>query len=70
LYFYTEWKCAERLRATDATDAAYAVLAVRRGSGTDAPVAMDLLIDPVHLVETEQIARDVDTYRMRYKTAT
>lgn len=65
-----EWKCAERMRATDATDAAYAVLAVRRGSGTDAPVAMDLLIDPVHLVETEQIARDVDTYRMRYKTAT
>lgn len=62
-----EWSCAERMRATEDTRAAYAVLAVRRDSASAAPTAMDLLIDPVQLYEDGKIHRDVDTYRMRYK---
>lgn len=61
-----EWACAERMRATGDTRAAYAVLAVRRRAGADVPVAMDLLVDPVHLCETRQIVREDDTYRMWY----
>lgn len=61
-----EWACAERMRATETSRAAYAVLAVRRDPGTSAPAAMDLLIDPVQLCENGKIDRDVDTYRMRY----
>ena len=62
-----EWSCAERMRATEDTRAAYAVLAVRRDSASGAPTAMDLLVDPVQLFEDGKIHRDVDTYRMRYK---
>lgn len=61
-----EWACAERMRATETSRSAYAVLAVRRESGSTAPTAMDLLIDPVQLCEEGKIERDVDTYRMRY----
>lgn len=65
-----EWAVAERMRATDDTRPAYAVLAVHpRRAGSDAPGAMDLLIDPVHLCESEQIQREDDTYRMRYRLA-
>ncbi len=62
-----EWSCAERMRATEDTRAAYAVLAVRRDLASGTPNAMDLLIDPVQLCEDGKIHRDVDTYRMRYK---
>lgn len=61
-----EWACAKRMRATAESRAAYAVLAVRGRSGSDMPVAMDLLIDPVHLYESRQIVREDDTYKMRY----
>lgn len=61
-----EWACAERMRATETSRAAYAVLTVRRDPGTASPAAMDLLIDPVQLCEDGKIDRDVDTYRMRY----
>ena len=44
-------------------------MAVRRRSGSDAPVAMDLLIDPVYLWDSKQIGREDDTYRVWY-TAT
>ena len=65
-----EWAVAERMRATDEARAAYAVLAVHpRRAGSDAPDGMDLLIDPVHLCESEQIRREDDTYRMRYRLA-
>ena len=61
---------AERMRATDEARAAYAVLAVHpRRAESDAPDGMDLLIDPVHLCESEQIRREDDTYRMRYRLA-
>lgn len=61
-----EWARAERMRATDASCAAYAVLAVRRDPASAAPTGMDLLVDPVQLCEDGKIDRDVDTYRMRY----
>jgi hypothetical protein len=61
-----EWDCAGRLRAIDSSPAAYAVLVVRRKPGSDAPMAMDLLVDPVHLHETEQLKLDTDTYRASY----
>lgn len=63
-----EWACAERMRATETSRAAYAVLAVHRDSGSTVPKGMDLLIDPVQLYEDGKIVREVDTYRMRYST--
>jgi hypothetical protein len=65
-----EWAVAERMRATDEAQAAYAVLAVHpRQAGSEAPDGMDLLIDPVHLCESGQVRREDDTYRMRYRPA-
>lgn len=61
-----EWACIERMRGTAQTRPAYALLTVRRQSGSDAPVAMDLLVDPVYLWESGQKVREDDTYRMRY----
>lgn len=62
-----EWAVAERMRATPEAMAAYAVLTVHpRKAGSIAPDRMDLLVDPVYLCESEQIRREVDTYRIRY----
>lgn len=55
-----EWACAERLRD------AYAMLAVRRRPGSEAPAVMDLLVDLVRLCESGQRMREADTDKIRY----
>lgn len=61
-----EWRTAERFRGTSH----YAVLVVKRAKSGGPPVAMDLLTDPVTLVEHHQLHRDVDGYVLRYSTTT
>jgi hypothetical protein len=57
-----EWKRADELRAE------YAVLVVGRSSSGE-PSKMDLLVDPVWLVESGQLGLDPDTYRADYGPA-
>lgn len=61
-----EWDCATRMRGTDEVRAGYAILAVRRDGSSETPTAMDMLVDPVKLVEQGKLGREVDTYQMRY----
>src|SRR5690606_24132703 len=61
-----ERRTAERFRGTSR----YAVLVVKRATSGGPPVAMDLLTDPVTLVEHHQLHRDVDGYVLRYSTTT
>ncbi len=65
----SEWARAEWLH-NDGEGDRYAVLAVRRGKGAGTPIAMDLLIDPVRLYETNQLRRDADGYKIAYGTLT
>lgn len=58
----SEWKEADKLRS------AYAVLVVGRSSSGD-PSNMDLLVDPVWLVESGQLGLDPDSYRADYSPA-
>jgi hypothetical protein len=44
------------------------VLVVRRAKGGGVPAAMDLLSDPVALVETGHLRRDIDGYHIAYRT--
>lgn len=62
-----EWSLAQRLHERDEGDR-FAVLAVRRGKGGGLPASMDLLVDPVALFESGQLRRDVDGYKMAYRT--
>ncbi|MDP9484284.1 MAG: DUF3883 domain-containing protein [Actinomycetota bacterium] len=61
-----EWSVAEKLSGEDAGDR-YAMLVVRRAKGGGIPVAMDLLSDPVGLVETGRLRKDVDGYKISYQ---
>jgi hypothetical protein len=63
-----EWSVAERLHSKGAGDR-YAVLVVRRARAGGGPAAMDLLGDPVALVETGQLRREVDGYQLAYRTS-
>ncbi len=52
--------------AAGAEGDAYAVLVVRRGAGGAVPIRLDLLRDPVRLVESKRLTKEEDTYRVRY----
>lgn len=65
----SEWALAQRLHDDDEGDR-YAVLAVRRGKRGGVPSIMDLLVDPVSLFESGQLRRDVDGYKIAYRTET
>lgn len=60
-----EWATAQRFAAGAEGDA-YAVLVVRRGAGGAVPIRLDLLRDPVRLVESKRLTKEEDTYRVRY----
>jgi hypothetical protein len=62
-----EWHLAERLHETGEGDR-YAVLVVRRSKRGGLPAGMDLLVDPVGLVESGQLRQDVDGYQIAYRT--
>ena len=63
----SEWALAQRLHDGDEGNR-YAVLAVRRGKGGGLPSTMDLLVNPVGLFESGQLRRDVDGYKIGYRT--
>jgi hypothetical protein len=63
-----EWRCAERLSASEGEPALYAVLVVRR-TGTNQPTAMDFLEDPYQLSADNRITLDTDTYQVGYTFA-
>ena len=62
-----EWSVAERLHTEEAGDQ-YAVLVVRRSKGGGVPAAMDLLSDPVALVDAGLLRSEVDGYQLVYRT--
>ncbi|MDQ3636474.1 MAG: DUF3883 domain-containing protein, partial [Actinomycetota bacterium] len=61
-----EWSVAEKLRGEGAGDR-YAVLVVRRAKGGGVPAAMDLLADPVTLVEAGLLRSEADGYQIAYR---
>ncbi len=61
-----EWALAEKLHGEGA-GGQYAVLVVRRGKARGVPAAMDLLGDPVKLVEAGRLRREVDGYQIAYR---
>jgi len=61
----TEWNRASSLHERGVGDR-YSVLAVRRSKTRGVPVSMDLLIDPVALVEAGQLVQEPDGYEMTY----
>jgi hypothetical protein len=63
----SEWALAQRLHDDDEGNR-YAVLAVLRSKGDGLPSTMDLLVDPVGLFESGQLRRDVDGYKIAYRT--
>jgi hypothetical protein len=62
-----EWTCARRFHDADEGDR-YAVLTITRNPKGGAPTSMDLLPDPVRLVDEGNLEQTVDGYRMRYTT--
>jgi hypothetical protein len=63
-----EWSVAEHLRGEGAGDK-YAVIVVRRAKGGGVPAAMDLLSDPVSLVEAGHLRTQADSYQITYRTS-
>jgi hypothetical protein len=61
-----EWNRADWFRY-QGDGAAYAVLVVQRSGGAGAPARLDLLADPVHLVESEQLSKRDDGYILGYR---
>ena len=61
-----EWSVAEKLRGEGAGDR-YAVLVVRRARGGGVPAGMDLLADPVALVEAGLLRSEPDGYQIAYR---
>jgi hypothetical protein len=65
---------AEWARATSFHDAhkgdRYAVLVVRRAKRGGVPSGMDLLADPVALVDAGTLRQEVDGYKLAYRSAT
>jgi len=47
----------------------YAVLVVHRSTGNDPPRRLDLLPDPVDLVESGQLAKEDDGYKLAYRAS-
>lgn len=62
-----EWRRAKEYHDMDSGQH-YAVLVVVRSPKGGAPARMDLLPDPVALVENEQLQQSVDGYNLRYRT--
>ena len=60
-----EWRLAKQMNVAGDGEA-YAVLVVRRPAAGGAPEALDLLTDPVHLVESGQLVRADDGYIVTY----
>jgi hypothetical protein len=65
----SEWSLAQRLYDAEEGNR-YAVLVVRRGKRGGLPTSMDLLVDPVRLVASGDLRRDVDGYKIAYRTST
>jgi hypothetical protein len=63
-----EWALAQRLH-DDGAGGHYAVLVVRRGRRGGVPTSMDLLVDPVSLVESGQLRQEIDGYKVAYRSA-
>lgn len=61
----SEWKRASLLHARGVGDR-YSILAVRRGKTRAVPVSMDLLTDPVGLIEAGLLVQEPDGYEMTY----
>jgi hypothetical protein len=61
-----EWRLAKLLHDCGAGDR-YAVLVVRRSRNASVPTAMDLLVDPVALVESGQLKQEIDGYQVAYR---
>lgn len=62
-----QWSVAEEFHSNNAGEL-YAVLVVRRAKAGGVPDAMDLLSDPVALVEAGHLRREVDGYQIAYRT--
>jgi hypothetical protein len=62
-----EWRLAMSLRDAGEGDR-FAVLVVRRNKRGGVPAGMDLLVNPVDLVESGQLRRNVDGYQIDYRT--
>ncbi len=60
-----EWALARQFH-DDGIGDQYAVLVVRRGTGSRPPKRLDLLQDPVDLVESRLLSKDDDGYLLRY----
>jgi hypothetical protein len=59
---------AEGLHTEGAGDR-YAALVVRRAKAGGVPAAMDLLSDPVALVDAGHLRREADGYQIAYRTS-
>jgi len=62
-----EWERAEWFK-TRGEGEKYAILAVHRGSGSGPPRRLDLLPNPVYLVETGQLTKRDDGYEFAYQS--
>jgi hypothetical protein len=62
-----EWRLATSLHDAGEGDR-FAVLVVRRSKHGGVPAGMDLLVDPVGLVDSGQLRQDVDGYQIAYRT--
>ena len=62
-----EWRMAKTLHDAGEGDR-YAVLVVRRSRRGGLPASMDLLVDPVDLVESGQLRKDADGYQIAYRS--
>lgn len=62
-----EWTTAQLL-SKRGDGGAYAVLVVRRGTTGGAPASMDLLADPVDLVQRELLSTEADGYTVAYRS--
>ncbi len=63
----SEWSLAQRLHDAGEGDR-YAVLVVRRSKRGGLPSTMDLLVDPVSLFESGRLRRDVDGFKIAYRS--
>jgi hypothetical protein len=62
----SEWRRAEAFHDDDEGDR-YAVLVVRRARRGGVPSGMDLLADPVALVQEGVLRQEVDGYKLAYR---
>ena len=63
----SEWALAEKFHKNGEGDR-YAVLVVRRAKQGGVPSGMDLLVDPVELVNAHKLRLDADGYTISYLT--